>query len=153
MRERVLANIEASANARSVSNFNQLERFETAYGFYRQAGFDADRTLGHLQGIDFTQPVFATELLPGTNYVQHVLNGRVGIYFAPLGTPAEMLGINPAGRTPLVFAPSQPVPALQSTASRVLDTWTVPSQPFNAAGGGTQFFVPGKGLMIQVPNP
>jgi len=63
-----------------------------------------------------------------------VLNGRVGNYFAPLGTQAEMLGINPAGRMPFVFSPSKPIPALQSTAARITDTWTVPGQPFNAAG-------------------
>lgn len=92
-------------------------------------------------------------MVPGTNYVQHVLNGRVGNYFAPLGTPADMLGINPAGRIPLRFTPSEPLPALQSTAAKIVDTWTVPAQPYPASGGGTQLFVPSKNLMLQVPNP
>jgi beta-lactamase class A len=83
-----------------------------------------------MQGIDFSMPVRATELTPGARYVQHVLDGRVGNYFAPVGTPAEMLGINPAGRVPALYTPSQPVSALQSTAAQITDTWTVRSQPF-----------------------
>jgi filamentous hemagglutinin len=152
-RQRVVANIAESRAAREASNFTQLARYETAYDFYRQAGFDAERTLGHLGGIDFSYPVFTTELVPGTYYVQYVLNGRIGNYFAPIGTPADMLGINPAGRVTLHFTPSEPLPALQSTAAKIVDTWTVPAQPYPASGGGTQLFVPSKNLMLRVTNP
>ena len=126
---------------------------ETAYNFYtQQGGFSAARTLGHLQGIDFTQPVTVTHVGPGTNYVQYVLNGNVGNYFAPIGTPAASLGINPANRIPGLFTPSGFTSALQSTAASVTDTWTVPGEPFVADGGGTQLFVPNKSTMTPVPG-
>ncbi|SDY89732.1 filamentous hemagglutinin [Collimonas sp. OK242] len=153
IRATVLGNIADSQVARASSNFEQLSRYGKAYDFYSQAGFSADRALGHLDGIDFSQPVLLTKLTPGTNYVQNVLDGRVGNYFAPVGTAAETVGINPAGRVPMMFTPSQPLPALQSTAADILDTWTVPSHPYQTTGGGTQYFVPNKPLMIQVPTP
>ncbi|MGF6415784.1 polymorphic toxin type 46 domain-containing protein [Paraburkholderia sp. MM5482-R1] len=150
IRETVLANVAESQAARASSQFDGLARYDKAYSFYSEAGFSAERTLGHLQGIDFAQPVSVVRL-ESRNYVQYVPNGRIGNYFAPVDTQATMLGINPAGRTPILFAPTQPVMALQSTAVRIVDTWTVPSTPFNAAGGGTQFFVPNKQFMRQVP--
>ncbi|MBX8484961.1 polymorphic toxin type 46 domain-containing protein [Pseudomonas cichorii] len=51
------------------------------------------------------------------------------------------------------FTPSQPLRALQSTAADILDTWTVPKQPYQTTGGGTQYSVPNKSLMIQVSTP
>lgn len=150
IRETVLANVTESQTARASSQFDRLARYDKAYSFYSETGFSAERTLGHLQGIDFVQPVSVVRL-ENSNYVQYVANGRIGNYFAPVDTPATMLGINPAGRTPILFAPTQPVTALQSTAARIVDTWTVPGTPFNAAGGGTQFFVPNKQFMRQVP--
>ncbi|MBZ2190597.1 hypothetical protein K8B33_15935, partial [Alcanivorax sp. JB21] len=152
-RARIEANVAESVAAREASSFGNHARYGTAYDFYRSGGFNADRTLGHLEGIDFSMPVRVTELAPGTSYVQHVLDGRVGSYFAPTGSPAGMLGINPAGRVPMHFTPSQPTSALQSTAARITDTWTVPSQPFQASGGGTQYFVPNRSLMLEVPSP
>lgn len=149
----MLSNIADSQAARASSNFEQLGRYGTAYDFYKQAGFSVDRALGHLDGIDFSRPVTLTELTPGTNYVQNVLDGKVGNYFTAVGTPAETVGINPAGRVPMTFTPSQPLPALRSTAADILDTWTVPNQPYQTTGGGTQYFVPNKPLMIQVPKP
>jgi filamentous hemagglutinin len=84
----------------------------------------------------------------GASYVQHVQDGRVGNYFALPGTPAEMLGINPASRVPTTFSTAQPTSALQSTAAPIVDTWTVPGTSFNAQGGGTQFFVPNNSTLI-----
>lgn len=153
IRTRVLENIADSQAARASSQFEQLDRYEKAYNYYAQAGFSADRALGHLDGIDFAYPVSLTELTPGTNYTQHVLGGKVGNYFSPVGTPAEAIGINPTGRIPVLFAPSQPLSTLQSTAADILDTWTVPSAPYQTQGGGIQLFVPNNQLMIQVTKP
>ena len=94
-----------------------------------------------------------TQLTPGVNYVQNVLGGQVGNYFAPLGTAAETIGINPAGRVNMMFTPSQPLTALQSFAADILDTWTVPSQPYQTKGGGVQYFVPHKSSMKEVRKP
>jgi filamentous hemagglutinin len=52
----------------------------------------------------------------------------------------------------MAFTPSQPLPALQSIAADILNTWTVPNQPYPTKGGGTQYFVPNKSLMNQVPK-
>lgn len=117
------------------------------------AGFSADRAAGHLAGIDFMQPVTLTELTPGVNYLQYPMNGKMGNYFTTVGTPAETIGINPAGRVPTLYTPTTTVPALRSTAADILDTWTVPGEPYMAKGGGIQYFVPNKGVFVQVPNP
>jgi hypothetical protein len=147
LKNRVKANLEESAKARSSSSFEQLVRHENAYNFYTQhAGYSADRAMSHLSGIDFTQPVSIVEVQPGTKFIQHVGARGVGNYFAPPGTPAEMLGINPAGRTPMLFEASEPEIALRSTASKVVDTWTE-ATPFQSEGGGTQFFIPNKSAM------
>ncbi|HET7329745.1 hemagglutinin repeat-containing protein [Dyella sp.] len=147
MAERVNANIAASQAGNASSQFAQLLSWETAYNYYTTAGFSVDRTLSHLQGIDFTQPVTVTQINPGTSYVQYVLNGNVGNYFAPVGTPATMLGINPANRTSTLFTPITSTSALQTTAASVVDTWTIPGQPVQTSGGGTQLFVPNKSTM------
>jgi filamentous hemagglutinin len=153
MRARVLSNIAASKDARASSRFEQLARYEIAYNFYADAGFSADRAAGHLAGIDFTKPVSLTELTPGTNYLQYPLGGKMGNYFTGVGTPAETIGINPAGRVPTLYTPKTAAPALRSTAADILDTWTVPNQPYMTKGGGTQYFVPNKGVFVEVPNP
>lgn len=89
MRSRVMANIAESRAARQASNFGQHANFERAYGFYRSGGWGADRTLSHLQGIDFTKPVSVMSLPQGTGAVQYMYpNTSVGNYFAPVGTPA-----------------------------------------------------------------
>jgi hypothetical protein len=135
-----------------VSDSATLSQFNTAHDFYANAGYEGERLIGHLQGIDYTQPVDLTQLESGTTYVQHVLDGTKGNYFAELGTPAETLGVNPAGRVPLQFTPAESVAALRSTAAKITDTWTVRGTPFEAQGGGTQLFVPNKGAMIEVPS-
>ena len=128
-------------------------RYDTAYNFYTQAGFSIDRALGHLDGIDFSQPVSATELMPGSNYVQHVLNGNVGNYFAPIGTSADAIGVNPTGRITGLYTPTQPTAALRSSAAEIIDTWTTPGHSYATTGGGAQFFVPNKQFMKPVGTP
>ncbi|AJJ63521.1 polymorphic toxin type 46 domain-containing protein [Yersinia aldovae] len=64
--------------------------------------------------------------------------------------PPTKLGINPEGnlrgtdiKVPKVtttYQSQQPVQMLRSTASPVLDTWSVPKTPFQAEGGGIQWF-------------
>ena len=151
-RARVLANIQESQAARAASKFGQHANFETAYGFYKSGGWSADRTLAHIRGIDFTKPVQVTQLPAGTSAVQHWVPGTpVGNYFAPVGTSASQLGINPAGRVPVLFTAGSDITVLRSTAAPILETWTVPAAPFRAAGGSIQFFTHTPGLFIKVP--
>lgn len=149
----VKQNIAASRAARQSSNFEQLSRYEMAYNYYSSAGFSAKRALGHLDGIDFTRPVSVVELTPEKIYAQHVLGGKVGNYFTAPGTPAETIGINPAGRVTMEFTPNRPVSALQSTAADIIDTWTVPNASYPTKGGGLQLYVPEKNLMLEVKKP
>lgn len=50
------------------------------------------------------------------------------------------MGVNPTGRQTLIYAPTERVPVLRSTAAEIVDTWSVPGAPYKAEGGGTQFF-------------
>ncbi|MEC4594653.1 polymorphic toxin type 46 domain-containing protein [Nitrospirillum amazonense] len=127
------------------------QRKALAKNFYEQAGWSERRIADHLKGIDFTKPVDVVTLPEGTSVVQHVLpGGKVGNYFAPPGTPASSLGINPANRVPTMFTLSQDTQVLRSTAAPVQDTWTVPGQVFDAEGGGTQYFTTNPSNFTQV---
>ena len=94
----------------------------------------------HLKGIDFSKDVFETVLEKGTKVVQYVddATGKVGNYFAPVGTDASTLGIKTKGRTPKIFTLSEDVKVLQSTAADYTDE----ASGAVYSGGGTQFFSP-----------
>ena len=124
-------------------------RQATARSFYEAAGWSEGRISNHMAGIDFLQPVDVVALPQGELVVQHVA-GPVGNYFAPLGTPAGSLGINPAGRVSTIFATGSDVSVLRSTAAPIVDTWTVPGAPFRASGGGTQYFTTNPDLFRRV---
>jgi hypothetical protein len=127
------------------------QRQATARSFYEQAGWTEPRISNHMAGIDFTQPVEVVTLKADTPLVQYVLPGaKQGNYFAAPGTPAETLGINPAGRTPVPFSPAGDTVVLKSTAAPITDTWTDPTTPFDAAGGGVQYFSPNPGAIQAV---
>jgi Bacterial toxin 46/Domain of unknown function (DUF4124) len=150
-KQTVLDNIAASKAGTASSKFD----VQKAYDFYiGEAGFSSKVAKRQVDAIDVSNPVNKVILQPnGISYVQHVANGKVGNYFAPDGTPADVLGINPTGRIPITFKPTKPTTALKSTAKDVTDTWTVPENPYPAKGGGTQLFVPQKGNMQQVSKP
>ena len=105
IRARVLANIDASKASRLSSNFEQHVRREVAYNFYRvEAGWSPSRLASHMDGIDFTKPLSVVDLRAGSRMVQYALPGRrTGNYFAEAGTAASELGINPAGRIPVLM--------------------------------------------------
>ena len=115
-------------------------RQSVAQNFMRDMGWSDSRIEGHLKGIDFNQPVDLVELQAGQKLQQWQLPDRpTGHYFTDLGIPAEALGINPAGRVANVHVAPHDV-VLRSTAAPIVDTWTVPGQPFAAKGGGVQYF-------------
>jgi hypothetical protein len=127
-------------------------RQATARSFYESAGWSDARISSHLAGIDFSRPVDVISLSGGEALVQHMAPGsRVGNYFAPAGTSASMLGINPAGRVSVSFSPNTRVPVLRSTAAPIVDTWTVPQAPFNASGGGVQYFTQNPNHFRRIP--
>jgi filamentous hemagglutinin len=149
IRQRVLANIADSQAARAASRFGEHANFETAFKFYSEGGWSTDRALSHIGGIDLTRPVTVVELPAGTSVIQYQYPSRpVGNYFAPVGTPAETLGIDPVGRVCGRFTAGSNVPALRSTAATVTD-WAGSGQLFG--GGGTQFFTHAPGSFVRVP--
>lgn len=119
------------------------KRKKVAEDFYKKAGWPQARIDSHLEGIDFSKKVDVITLPKGTTVVQYQVPGKpVGNYFAPPGTQATNLGINPEGRTPTSLTATQNVQVLRSTASAPIDTWSIPRKPFQTQGGGTQYFAP-----------
>lgn len=114
-----------------------------AHDFYQQAGWSEERIANHLQGIDFSQPVEVTTIPAGTQVVQYQIPGApVGNYFAPVGTPANSLGIYTSGRVGSIFTATEDTTVLRSTAASVNNTWEVPGWTIEAPGRGTQLFTP-----------
>lgn len=145
--KKVLENIKVSQEARNASNFDHHKAMDFYIG---KVGYSTERARSHVDGIDFNFPVNRTTLKIDEKYVQHIKDGRIGNYFAPVGTPANHLGINPAGRVPITFAPVKETEALKSKAREIVDTWTDPNKPYPAKGDGTQYFVPNKENLKQV---
>lgn len=114
-----------------------------AQQFYESAGWDAQRIANHLEGIDFSRPLSVTMIPKGTQVVQYQLPGApTGNYFAPIGTPANSLGIYTGGRVAKIFTAGQDTSVLRSTAASVRNTWEVPTWSIDADGGGAQYFTP-----------
>jgi YD repeat-containing protein len=128
--------------AESIGGATELlaARKATASAYYKTLGWDDARIASHTSGIDFSQPVEVVPLLKGSQVVQYQIPGNpVGGYFAPVGTPAESIGISSVGREPIIYVTTQDVSVLRSSAA---DTSTNLSLPENArgTGGGTQYF-------------
>ena len=127
-------------------------RQSVARQFYQDAGWSNERIANHLQGIDFNQPVDVVRVPQGSQVVQHQIPGSpVGNYFAPVGTPANGLGIYTSGRVGTIFTATEDTTVLRSTASSVNNTWEVPGWNIQAPGGNTQLFSPNPGAFN--PNP
>lgn len=142
-----IAESRAGRTDRNVSNFATLSRRSTAIEFYSRNGIQAEDTLAHMRGIDFTQPVEIINLVKGTPVVQYMLPNRTtGNYFAPLGTSGSQLGIYTSGRTPTTFFASQNTNVLRSTTSAMVDDYSMAEYGWKieTQGGGTQYFSPSK---------
>lgn len=123
---------------------------ETAVNFFKSQGYKPADYEGYMNGLDFTQPVFTETINRGKTLWQfQVPGGRQGMWYSP--TPDVVpgqLGINPLGqiyktetivpKIVNVYQSTEKVTLLRSTSAPVLDTWSVPSQPYNAIGGARQ---------------
>jgi RHS repeat-associated protein len=124
-----------------------VERQTVARDFYRATtGWGDTRIASHMRGIDFSQPVNIVNIPAGTSLTQFNLPGRVGNYYAPVGTPANSLGIYTSGFVENTHVFGSPTRALQSTAASVVDDWSMRGSGWRiqTEGGGTQFFVPNR---------
>lgn len=134
-------------------------RRDAAREFYLKQGYDPKRIDSHLDGIDFTKPVEVETIPKGTEVVQYQAPGAPqGNYYAPPGTQPGQLGISPqtidratgniVDKTPTIFVTTEDVQVLRSTAAAIDDTWSIPGQTINAAGGGTQFMTTSTGVFV-----
>jgi Flp pilus assembly pilin Flp len=112
-----------------------------------------ERALSHMRGIDFTRPVELVEIGPADELIQYNLPGQTGRYFAPRGTPAESLGIDPAGRVTDVFrGPDEGIVALRTTAADIEDFVDRNGNVVRGgSGGGVQYKVPDSSGFRRVP--
>ncbi|MGC8542006.1 MAG: polymorphic toxin type 46 domain-containing protein [Phycisphaerae bacterium] len=121
----------------------------TAFDFFMNSGKDAEEAILHMRGIDFSQPVSVTTLDAGTILEQYIKWGRkAGNYFSMPGANPLELGIGDAvTRDATLFRSTEPVTALQTTASNFLypDQVVVPW-----TGGGIQFYIPNKGAFSPI---
>jgi hypothetical protein len=148
-RATVLANLAESQAARASSRFE----IRTARDFYLDSGFSPADVDSHLVGIDLSRPVTVNRLPPGETVVQYQFPGRdIGNYFAPVGTPANKLGINPVGRVENIWETSQPVSVLRSTAADTSLNFTIPPWA-RGPGGGSQFFTTESGAFMLQQAP
>jgi LysM repeat protein len=115
-------------------------RQATARSFYESAGWSETRISNHMKGIDFSQPVEVITLHRGTLVDQFQLPGKpVGNYFSPIGTPANVRGMDTTGRVNGLFELRNDVTVLKSTAATITD-WAGSGKIYK--GGGTQYFAP-----------
>lgn len=123
---------------------------------------DRPRILGMLKGVDMAKPVLLgppPQIPPPMQMVQwQAKGGYRGSYFSVPGTVPEQLGIYPKAKA--WTAPGQPVlprqqtvfatknakfdrvSFLHSTAAPTIDTWSVPGESHEVAGGGPQWYIP-----------
>jgi len=140
-RARVLGAIEESRNGR-ISNFAEYDRKHAAYNFYMRTGWETPRILDQMKGIDFTHPVWVSEVEKNSILFQWVKETRgVGNYFATSAVSPDKLGIARGNRVLNIFATQESTKALVSTAKGVEDIWTIPGKKIVTEGGEIQYFI------------
>jgi len=104
-------------------------------------------------GMNLEFPVRIVEIPKGSRVIQWVKVegddlsrlGHPGNWFDPSGAAhPSALGISPEGRVQQAFLMKQDGFAIESIAKKVVDNWTNKTVPYNATGGGTQWFMPEK---------
>ncbi|MGP9293469.1 polymorphic toxin type 46 domain-containing protein [Yersinia pseudotuberculosis] len=121
--------------------------------FMKESGISKERTIEqYMDGINLNERVSVESINKGKLAYQNQAPGnwQGNWYSLNKDIPPTKLGINPEGnlrgtdiKVPKVmttYQSQQPVQMLRSTASPALDTWSVPKVPFQAEGGGIQWF-------------
>ncbi|QLE59986.1 polymorphic toxin type 46 domain-containing protein [Nostoc sp. TCL26-01] len=120
------------------------ERFETAYNFYQQAGYNDKEALQEMKGINFNREVSVETIQPDEVLKQYQNPGtnKVGNYFTQDSDKSELGiqgdSISNQERKPEFYVANKEIKALKSTNSDV-ENWTK-NKELNY-GGGTQYFV------------
>lgn len=138
-------------------DINIRSRKETATAFYQSQGFEETSIPGHLNGIDFNQPVNVEAVNRAKTVYQYQSPGAPqGNYYSlnPATTPSELgigqLGDNrAAGTVELklqgIYRTTEKQKVLKSKAKSIDDTWSVRGLSQPSTGGGTQIFSASKG--------
>lgn len=129
----------------ATQNINNLieQRKITAQSFYEKIGFDQDKIVDHLRGIDFNKPVEVITIKKGTEAIQYQIPGApVGNYFALPNSPGNQLGFYTSGRVAKSYIATEDFKALESTAASTIDDWSMRQYGWEieTPGGSKQFF-------------
>lgn len=134
---------------------------EIVRNFMRENGIIKERTIEqYLDGINVNERVSVESINRGKLAYQNQAPGnwQGNWYSMNEATSPTKLGINPEGnlrgteikvpKVTTVYQSQQKVQMLRSTANPALDTWSVPEEPFQAEGGGVQWFSTDKDAWI-----
>ncbi len=123
------------------------DRFETAQNFYKEAGYNNDKALQEMKGINFNREVSIETIKPDESLIQYQYpeanrEGKMGSYFTKDSDKSE-LGIQGdsllnQNRVPELYVTNKEIQVLKSTSFDV-ENWTE-NKELNY-GGGTQYFV------------
>lgn len=141
------------------ANDNSMSANRVAFaGFYKGVGKSAVDVFRHARGWDFNKPVNKTVLKAGTEVCQWQTPGRErGAYFAPCGSSPSSLGLSDHGtgasggaerRVEHRYQLTQDVEALEGTAAKVADDWSVEGRRVDTTGGSRQFLVDPSALSL-----
>jgi hypothetical protein len=117
--------------------------------FYEHAGYAPEKTLMHIEGIDFSKPVFEKTYKKGTILDQwRKIDPKTGEsipgdYYTLPGTDPNKLGIYLGNRIKIQVVLQEDTKFLQTTTSDITDTWSVGGKSIDVKGGGTQLFQAG----------
>lgn len=157
-----LSNEQWSEQFKNHENPEIKRRFETAYNFYLETGFDRSKILDHISGINFNREVEIVALKKGDIVFQLQTpesnqKGRIGNYFTKdsqiteLGLIGEYKGEHSeTNRVMEVYLVEQDCLALKSTSADI-ETWKEivdkdSGKPLYGGellyGGGEQYFIP-----------
>lgn len=125
---------------------------QAVYDFYKKHFFSHAKTMSHMQGIDFQQPIDTNCQLNSNNILSQwripsiILQGN---YYSCISSNPTCLGIHNCGedfsgqvltRQKYLFRINRSVIVLKSIAASVLDTWSIKKQSFPTKGGCIQYF-------------
>lgn len=112
-----------------------------AKNFYKESGFNTQKTKDHMRGIDFNKDVKVTTLKKGTKVDQWQVKGKPqGDYYTKPGTSPNTLGIDSTDRIKTEYIVNNDTKVLKSTAADTIRDRKVDYLPAKGKGGGTQYF-------------
>ncbi|GLR07806.1 type IV secretion protein Rhs [Mixta theicola] len=136
---------------------------ELVRNFMQKSGMKNERIINdYMKGINMVDKVSVEAINRGKLAYQNQAPGnwQGNWYSMNETTPPTKLGINPSGnlhdteiKVPKVittYKAQRPLEMLRSKASPVLDTWSVPQEPFQTEGGGIQWFSTNKGAWEKI---